>query len=272
LHTSKQLDESLFAVSIHGADGSRDEVFPEWHEHDRLGVVVHEPFGAVGACHLIQLAITAYYDVKPRRRDGFVPFRRDAPPARNPNAIYPEIYLFHVGRDFGNHSIIDVWPARKEVVVEADARVVLDAINDRAITRLAVPDGAPMHVEHEWKEPAAALDRIAGAFAYSASGRVADPDVVIAGTDPRTEANAKQILNPDATLARALDGPSAPEESDPDLLARSYPAQLQRRQDAGRDGLDEARERRSALRERGLVWESYRRINVETALQMLVPE
>ena len=194
---------------------------------------------------------------------------KDLARVRNPNAIYPEIYLFHVGRD-RNHSGAHVWPGRKEVVVEDDARVVLDAINDRAITRLAVPDAPPEEVEHEWKEPAAAHDRIVSAYAYSATGRVAEPDILLAGTDPRTEANVKRILDPFATLARALDV-SAFEESDADLQERSYPARLERRQEAGKDGLDAARENRSALREHGLASESYRRITVDAALEMLVP-
>lgn len=54
-----------------------------------------------------------------------------------------------------------------------DHRKVLDTINDRGITRLAVPDRPPRQVVHRPKEVEAALDRIASAFLYDASGRVA---------------------------------------------------------------------------------------------------
>ena len=47
------------------------------------------PLGATGASMLIQLAITAFYDVKPSRREV---------------TLYPEIYLFHVGGRHGNHA------------------------------------------------------------------------------------------------------------------------------------------------------------------------
>ena len=67
---------------------------------------------------------------------------RFRPERRGPNGIYPEIYLFHVGGRHGDHSPYDFWPARKEVFVDADPREVLDQINDKGITRLAVPDGS----------------------------------------------------------------------------------------------------------------------------------
>jgi len=57
--------------------------------------------------------------------------------------IYPDYFLFHVGRPLGDHARLDIWPRRKEVVVPEDPQGVLDAINDRAITRLVVEDGEP---------------------------------------------------------------------------------------------------------------------------------
>jgi hypothetical protein len=81
-------------------------------------------------------------------------------------------------------------------VVERDPRLILDAINDRAITRLAVPDVDPRRVQHEWKEPAAARDRIVTALAYSPAGRVRHPSWELPGTDVCTERNVELILDP----------------------------------------------------------------------------
>src|SRR5262245_7080336 len=113
MHTAPQLDVSQFAISRHGRQATRADLLPDWTPYDRLGVVVTESFGAVGASHLIQLAITAFYDVRPERRAA----RLDGV---DPRAIYPEIYLFHVGEVHGDHSSFDFWPARKEVLVEDD--------------------------------------------------------------------------------------------------------------------------------------------------------
>jgi hypothetical protein len=261
MHTATQLDRSMFAIEIEGVDADREDLFPAWHVHDRLGVVVHEAFGALGAAHLIQLAITAFYDARPSRRAA-------KPIEGDPDAVYPEIYLFHVGDRHGDHSWLDVWPARKEVFVEDDPRAVLDAINDRAITRLAVPDAAPHVIDHEWKEPAAARDRVASAFAYSANGKVAAHDVQIRGLARPTEFNVRQILDP-ARVAGLNRFQAVDPAMDSDLQARSYQVRSVAREKEAETGLPEAVARRDALRRDGLASETYRRITVDDALNML---
>jgi hypothetical protein len=262
MHTARQLDVSLFSVSRAFGPATREDLLPDWRPCDRLGVVITEPFGALGASHLIQLAITAFYDVRPTRRAG----RLDG---QDPRAIYPEIFLFHVGGAHGDHSMFDFWPARKEVLVDAEPRLVLAAINDRAITRLAVPDSDPAEVAHEHKEPAAARDRIASALVYSPTGRVRRPEWKIAGLDPRTEMNPSGVLDPDHRRQRAaaLDEP----QTDPFLEERSWPTRAAARLDEAGSGLPLARERRNAIRdETGLVTETYRSVDVDTALAMLI--
>jgi hypothetical protein len=264
VHTARQLSQEMFAIEVAGRPGTRDDVFPDWHAHDRIGVVMLEPYGALGASHLMQLAITAFYDVRPERRAG-----RLLPGYQDPRAIYPELYIFHVGGRFGDHSAFDAWPARKEVFVEDDPRAVLDAINDRAITRLAVPDSAERPVQHAWKEAPAARDRIASAFAYDPSGRVTDPDISIAGLTPQTEANVEMVLNPERALARVAALAPA-DDLGPDLRARSWEESVLRR--AGEAAADRAHglERRRDLCRDGCATEHYRRIAVDSALALLV--
>jgi len=264
MHTARQFDASHFTVSRDGRPAAREDLLPDWGPHDRLGVVVTEPFGALGASHLIQLSITAFYDVRPSRRAG----RLDG---RDPRAVYPEIYLFHVGAPHGDHSAFDFWPARKEVVVGADSRLVLDAINERAITRLAVPDAEPAAVEHEWKEPAAARDRIVTALAYSPKGRVRHPTWEIAGTDVRTEHNVELILDPARRYASAASRTQQDATTDPLLLERTWVRRTESRRDEGGAGLALARQRRAALRTAaGVATESYATVTVDAALQMLL--
>src|SRR5919199_663538 len=97
-------------------------------EH-RVGAVVRTPCGAVGASTLILAAVTAFYDVQRAGGEDFF--------------IYPDFFLFHVGRPLGDHSMLDVWPGHKEVVVTGGPDALLEAINDRGVTHLAVEDGAP---------------------------------------------------------------------------------------------------------------------------------
>jgi hypothetical protein len=264
MHTARQLDVSMFGVKLNGAAATREDVLPEWSVHDRIGVVLLEPYGALGATMLMQLATTAFYDAKPSRREG-----RLGPGPKDDRAIYPELYIFHVGGRYGNLSGFDAWPARKEVFVENHPRTVLDAINDRAITRLAVPDAPEREVRHAWKEPAAARDRIISAFAYGADGHVAHPDVEITGLKPQTEANVSLVLDVERTIkrARSLEPPG---HEDEDLRRRSWGYQTDQRADEGAEGRPLALARRESLRDKGNVTESYRRISVDQALAMLV--
>ena len=71
-----------------------------------LGLVMRRPCGALGASALLTAAITAFYDVQRARSERFF--------------VYPDYFLFHVGGPLGEHGRLDVWPRRKEVVVEDD--------------------------------------------------------------------------------------------------------------------------------------------------------
>jgi len=82
-----------------------------------------------------------------------------------------------------------------------DPAEILEAINDRAITRLAVVDGPAPEITHDWKEPAAALDRLVSAYAYDPSGRVGRGDIEITATDRRALVNTSIILHPKVTYA-----------------------------------------------------------------------
>ncbi|MEF9604224.1 hypothetical protein O4J55_18480, partial [Paracoccus sp. PXZ] len=119
------LRTDMFAIRIGGVLAGLDDLFPGWTQLDRFGLVIDEPLGGVGATHLLQSAMMAYYDAKPSRRTS--------------RAVYPEIHAFHIGKSHGSHAPYDFWPARREMILRTDDhREVLDAINDRGITRLAV--------------------------------------------------------------------------------------------------------------------------------------
>lgn len=256
MHVATLLKTGMFDVEIDGQPATLDALFPDFNAHDRFGLVIDEAYGGIGATHLLQAAMMAYYDARPSRRSS--------------RAVYPEIYAFHIGRGHGAHAPFDFWPARREVILEtSDHRLILDAINDRGITRLAVPDRSMRDVVHRPKEEDAAFDRIASAFVYSPGGIVADADIRIAGNDRRTEHNPKQTLRPLAEVAatRVVNSLGVPvKEADDEYLhwlrARDGDVSEQER--------DAIRARREALKsDAGLVTESYRRVSVAEALKRL---
>jgi hypothetical protein len=179
MHSSRDLSSSGFSIQVGGRDGGLDGVFERFSERDRLGVVLRHPCGAVGASTLILAAITAFYDIQRSRAEEFF--------------IYPDYFLFHVGRRLGDHRRLDIWPSHKEVVVDDDSEQLLRAINDRGITRLLVDDRAPREAGLERESSASAGARIETVLAYAAAGRVADHDVQIAGT-PVTESYVQGVL------------------------------------------------------------------------------
>lgn len=255
MHVIDMLDSRMFDVLIDDKPASPSDVFPQWQPYDRFAVLIYEPLGAIGATHLIQIACTQFYDVKPLRR--------------TERKIYPEIYAIHVGRWWGSHVAYDFWPARREVRVSDDPRDILDAINDRGITRLALPDRSVRVIVHRRKEEDAALDRLATAILYNPSGRVEKSDISVAGNDRRTEINPQRVLRPAylgqeiadqvATTGRPL------KEGDPDyrnwLNAHENDITTLER--------NSAIARRLALIDAGLAKETYRYIACADALKRL---
>lgn len=255
MHVLTLLKAGMFDIQIDNQPASIADVLPGWHAHDRFGLVIDEALGGIGATHLLQIAMTAFYDVKPSRKSELT--------------VYPEIYAFHVGKPCGAHAPYDFWPARREVILQTtDHREVLDAINDRGITRLAVPDRPIREVIHRPKEEDAAFDRIASAFVYHPSGRVADPDLAISGKDKRTEYNPDQVLKPFSEERLAAMKPSSTRPVKE--LDTSYVDWLRLRAgDITEDERRIAEQRRTDLRQGGLATESYRRVSVAEALQRL---
>ena len=179
MHTAKELTSDSFRLTLKGQPASLFDIFPGFEERDRLGVVVRQPGGALGASALILAAITAFYDIQRSRSSDFF--------------IYPDYYLFHVGQSHGNHGMLDIWPRHKEVVVPDDPEELLRAINDRAITRLLVEDGEPGHPAFE-RQTRASAARIVNALAYAPSGQVNDADVTATGNSI-TESYVNAVLD-----------------------------------------------------------------------------
>jgi hypothetical protein len=223
VHSAQELRSSDFRIAADGRELPLVELLDGFGEADRLGVIVGGPCGAVGASALIVATVTAFYDIQRARGPDFF--------------VYPDYFLFHVGRRWGDHAMLDVWPGHKEVVVDPEPERILEAVNDRAITRLAVVDGSPGEPGFERETLASARGRVATCLAYSPSGRVRDGDVRIE-SNPVTEGYVEAVL--------------AASEVEP----------AARRAIGGQ---------RAALVEDGVPVETYRRVGLEEALALLAP-
>jgi hypothetical protein len=244
MHSSRELSSSSFEIEVGGVTAPLEELFEGFGEQDRLGVVLTQPCGAVGASALITATITAFYDIQRARGPDFF--------------VYPDYYLFHVGRPLGDHGRFDIWPRHKEVVVPDGADRLLEAVNDRAVTRLVVEDGAAGEPPSDPGAVASARARIETCLTYSPSGRLDDADVRIA-SNPVTEGYVEAILDPEARIAR-LRAEGNEERADA-IAARAGEVDRASRQRilAGR----------SDLAEHGVPVETYRRIGLDEALGRL---
>jgi hypothetical protein len=265
MHSSRELRSSSFEVRVGGRPAGIRDLFEGFGEQDRLGVVMSRPCGAVGASALITATITAFYDVHRARREEFF--------------VYPDYYLFHVGRPLGDHARLDVWPRRKEVVVGEEPQEILEAIDDRGITRLVVEDGSPTEARLDDEVVASARGRIRTCLAYSPGGRVSDADVEIA-SNPVTEGYVRAILDPESRIARLRaelaeaegDGTpgSAPADAASADVLRARIASIESRLgEVDRDVRMRILRERSALLREGVPVETYRRISLDEALGLL---
>jgi hypothetical protein len=254
MHTLGQLDTTLFELRIDDEPVAADALL-RWGSHDRLGVVMTEPFGALGGSMAIQLAIASYFDF-----DNGV--RRSRP-------HYAEIYLFHVGGRWGDFSLYDFWPSRREIFVADDPKQVLAAINSHGITHLFVPDGVADDFEHDFKEPDGAFERLKVCLAYDATGIVADADVRITSEQPIVLENMYHTLWPEALIVGPVEASRA---ADPLRLADHL-----RWREHVRSRLDEvapaaraaAETRARRLVAEGKCTESYRRVTPQWAVHRL---
>ena len=256
MHSSRELRSSSFEVRVDGRPARLQDLFDGFGEQDRLGVVMSRPCGAVGASALIAATITAFYDFHRARGDDFF--------------VYPDYYLFHVGRPLGDHARLDVWPRRKEVLVGEDPQEILEAIDDRGITRLVVEDGEPEEGGVDDEVVASARGRIRTCLAYSPAGRVEDADVEIAG-NPVTEGYVEAILDPESRLERLRAEADAAPASAPraDALRARIPSIESRIGEVERDVRARILRERGTLLREGVPVETYRRISLDEALGLL---
>jgi hypothetical protein len=266
MHISYEFEADLFEITRGGIGCSAAELL-DWDRRDRLGIVVRSPAGALDASLLILLAGVAFYDFDPIRR------RR---------TLYPDMFLFHAGGPYGSHQGFDFAPLHKEVFVpSAEPGAVLEAVNHAGVTHLLLPDRFPETVDLPFKEPEAAIDRIKQIYVYAPDGAVADADVTIATNRfdkfaPTLEAvldpniiieSAEKRLHNQVTTGESAGMPAVKAQGIRQMLNR----EKERAGEIDRNDPERLRhvERVARGRASNRLVESYRRINIHTALTLL---
>ena len=196
MHTAFTLKSEMFDVEINGRPADRSAFFAA-KRHERIGVVVTSPLGGLGASFMVQLGITAYYDAD---RSG-----------RMVNPHYPEVYFFHAGGSFGEYSVLDAHPARKQVYLNFDGDEILASVNSHAITHLLLPEDMKLDSALGFAEPNAATDRLEHCFLYAPSGRVHDGDVAIRSQDPVPLEDIAAVMNLREALPEMVAGYPVPD-------------------------------------------------------------
>jgi hypothetical protein len=248
MHSSVELISDEFEITIQGRCASVADLLPDFGEQTRIGVIVRDDLGAVGASTLLTAAVTAFYDIqRAQSPDGFF--------------CYADYFLFHTGRIRGNHAMLDVFPDHKEVVVDDDPESILRAVNDRGITHLIVPEWDPSNAVLGRETLSSAKQRLKGAILYGSDGRVTNPDVEIKGNE-HVDFYVWATLKPLDYVEKC-----EAEGGDPRLIAWER-SRLGEVDDTVAAEMLRDRER---LKVSGRTTESFRRIPIDEALRLLSP-
>lgn len=194
MHLAELVDLAAIRLTVGGRSANAESIFPAWTERDRLGIITHQPFGALRATLPLQVAAELFYRARPERRTSA--------------EQYPQVYVFHVGRPRGDMSGLDVWPRRHDVVVDSDnPGDLLGAMNDRAITRVLVPDaslGSLNYIDAApsgWTDTSVAHELVRTVLAYPSDGREFEPEIEMSTRHADMRSLSVRTLQAEETFA-----------------------------------------------------------------------
>lgn len=162
---SSNLRGTDFHITANGVAVQHSEFFGRIGKHNRLGVVAPQRVDGVGATTLIMAHVTAFYDAYRAEDDQFF--------------AYPAYFAFQPASQTAHYSMLDIWPQHKNVATGSEPVDILNAINDRCINILILPDGEPRDRGYEQAQLESARRNISACYLYSFDGDVADADLVI---------------------------------------------------------------------------------------------
>ncbi|MBU2954755.1 hypothetical protein [Marinobacter sp. F3R08] len=164
MHSSR-LRGSDFQINWRGEPIRHADFFASFKETDRVGIVTPHRTEGLGAMNLIMACVTAFYD---RYREKGAEFY-----------AYPDFFTFQQETPCADYCMFDIWPYHKNVEVQNDPQKVVEAITERGITVLLVPEQADHETEILPVEMESAKRTIRQCFQYSETGKTMSADLAI---------------------------------------------------------------------------------------------
>ena len=164
---SSDLRGTDFRMALNGRQTPHAEVFQGFSIPRRVGVVCPEPLDGLGAATLLLAAVTAFYDGYRDMGSEFF--------------AYPDFFTLQLQPPVASYSMFDIWPDHKNVsIADLPAGSLVDAITDRGIDTLLLPDDWSGGGKLEPVQQAALQRTLRFGYAYSPSGDVEGADLSIA--------------------------------------------------------------------------------------------
>ena len=162
---SSTLRGSDFEMIAAGRGEKHATYFRDYSNTHRLGVVSPERVDGVGAMNLVMAHVTAFYDVYRSQGDSFF--------------AYPDYFSFQSQIPVAEYTMLDIYPQHKWVSVSDDPCDRLDAITDRGVNILILPEAVPGDRAYDKIQLASAQRNILACYVYAFDGHVEGADVVI---------------------------------------------------------------------------------------------
>ncbi|MAE66105.1 MAG: hypothetical protein CMJ18_17680 [Phycisphaeraceae bacterium] len=162
---SSSLRGSEFEMTVDGRATAHADFFRGFAKTRRLGLVASDRADGIGAACLLMAYVTAFYD----------DYRADGGQFK----AYPDFFAFQRAEPMACYGMLDIWPDHKLVHVGQDPEEKLQAINDRGVNVLVLPDSEPSHRAYEQISLSGARRNIDHCYLYAFDGQVDGADVTI---------------------------------------------------------------------------------------------
>lgn len=178
---SSSLRGTDFRIEWRGREVTHASFFSQMKDTERVGILMSQQCEGLGAIGLIMAYATAFYD---RYRERGVEF-----------FAYPDFFTFQRCTPCADYGMCDIWPSHKNVQVPDDPQRTAEAITDRGVTVLLVPDEKIRETQIAPVERESARRNIRHCFAYSCSGIVSPADLVVECGNPLLRKWALAVLD-----------------------------------------------------------------------------
>ena len=162
---SSDLKSTDFEIIDHGNPVSHHQFFQNHTTERRIGVVAPHRIDAVGAACIIMAHTTAFYDRYREKHEAFF--------------AYPDYFVFQGQEPQACYGMLDIWPEHKSVAINGNHSTRLNAINDRAVNILILPEGHGVKKNYEKPQLESARRNIKECFIYSETGQCQNADTLI---------------------------------------------------------------------------------------------